>query len=289
MALNHPTVPRPARLGRLALGCRARGAFRFSWGWTDPPERLWPILLRIQLLGLSPPLRRCIQDNPVHSGGAFTSIAAYPFDGQELGCPRACEQALQTPYAVPVACFERLHDAGLQSADVTLDGIPVETGPRVCHALRAFNDTKGAHRPRYRAGFALARRCRDSRPAGSQPPFEVGLCANPCPRHYSAAFACSGLPYPLDHHPTLAGWLPPSVRGRSGLPRFAPVPLLKGLGPAFAPTVLHLRGENTELPGLTAHLFGSCLSASLAWYPSRRLNSGSPALAIPQNPSSRPP
>ena len=30
--------------------------------------------------------------------------------------------------------------------------------------------------------------------------------------------------------------------------------LLKGLGPAFAPAVLHLRGENTELPDLTAHL-----------------------------------
>jgi hypothetical protein len=172
---------------------------------------------------------------------------------------------------------------------VTLDGVPVETGPHVCHALRAFNDTKSAHRPRYRAGFALARRCRDSRPAGSQPPFEVGQCANPYPRHYSAAFACSGLPYPLDHHATLAGWLPPSVRGRSGLPRCAPVPFLKGLRPRLrAGSASSARGEH-RAPRPDYPPFGSCLSASLAWYPSRRINSGSPTLAIPLNPSSRPP
>jgi len=162
LALNHPTVPRPARLGRLALGCRARGAFRFSWGWTDPPERLWPILLRIQLLGLSPPLRRCIQDDSIHSGGAFTSITAYPFDGQELGCPRACEQALQTPHTVPAACFECLHDAGLQSADVALDGVPVETGPRVCHALAAIPICTGSSPT---TASSLSTPCRASTPS----------------------------------------------------------------------------------------------------------------------------
>jgi hypothetical protein len=155
---------------------------------------------------------------------------------------------------VPLACFERLHDAGLQSADVALDGAPVDAGPRARYALRALNATTGCHCPRYRAGLALARRCRDARPAGSQPPFEVGQRASPYPRHYSAAFACSGLPYPLDRHSTLAGKLPPSLRGRSGLPRFAPVPLPQGLGPAFAPAVQHLRKENLRLPDLTAYL-----------------------------------
>ncbi len=48
------------------------------------------------------------------------------------------------------------------------------------------------------------------------------------------------------------------------------------------------RGElGTPLPGHVP--FGSSLSASLACYLLRRLNSGSPELAIPSNPSSRPP
>jgi len=77
---------------------------------------------------------------------------------------------------------------------------------------------------------------------------------NPYPIRYRPAFACSDLLYPLVHRRTLAGDVPPSLRERSGLPRFARVPLPKGLGPASPPAVRHLRGANIGSPDLTAHL-----------------------------------
>ena len=74
-----------------------------------------------------------------------------------------------------------------------------------------------------------------------------------------------------------------------GLPRSARVPFLEGLGSAYPPVALHLRGVSRGHPYLATCHFGPSLSASLACCPLRRLNSGSHMLAIPSNPSPRPP
>ena len=74
-----------------------------------------------------------------------------------------------------------------------------------------------------------------------------------------------------------------------GLTTFHTCTTPEGLRPRLrADNASSARGEH-RAPRPDCPPFGSCLSASLAWYPSRRLNSGSPTLAIPQNPSSRPP
>ena len=55
---------------------------------------------------------------------------------------------------------------------------------------------------------------------------------NPYPDHYSLAFACSDIPYPLALGRSLAGVRPPSLWGQWGLPRSARVSLTKDLGSA---------------------------------------------------------
>ena len=101
-------------LGSVGLGGNAQGtAFSVLLGDVDPSERLWLVILRIQLLGESPLLRGCFQHEAVHPRSTFAPIGADPLHRQQLGAERAGEQALQTPHAVPVACPDRLHDTGL--------------------------------------------------------------------------------------------------------------------------------------------------------------------------------
>ncbi len=81
-----------------------------------------------------------------------------------------------------------------------------------------------------------------------------GRSINPYPDHYSLAFACSDIPYPLALGHALTGVRPPSLWGQWGLPRSTRVPFLKDLGPALAPAVHHLRGGKGRSPDLTANL-----------------------------------
>jgi len=100
--------------GPVGLNGNAEGAaFSFLLGDVDPSERLWLVILRIQLLGLSPLLRGCFQHDAVDARRMFALIGADPLHREELGGERAGEQALQTPHAVPLACPDRLHDTGL--------------------------------------------------------------------------------------------------------------------------------------------------------------------------------
>jgi hypothetical protein len=76
---------------------------------------------------------------------------------------------------------------------------------------------------------------------------------------------------------------------RWGLPRFTQVPFLGGVRLRLSAGGATSAGGVRVSP-LPGHVpFGSSLSASLACCLLRRLNSGSPELAIPSNPSSRPP
>ena len=77
---------------------------------------------------------------------------------------------------------------------------------------------------------------------------------DPYPVHCRPAFASSGIPYPLVHRYTLAGDFPRPCWERSGLPRFARIPLLEGLGSASPPVVHHLRGMSLGHPHLTTRL-----------------------------------
>jgi hypothetical protein len=81
-----------------------------------------------------------------------------------------------------------------------------------------------------------------------------GWGINPYPSHYSPAFACSDIPYPLALRHSLTGVRPLSLRRQWGLPRCTRVPFLKDVGSAFPPAVHHLREGRGRSPDLTAYL-----------------------------------
>ena len=81
-----------------------------------------------------------------------------------------------------------------------------------------------------------------------------GQGINPYPDHYSLAFACSDIPYPLALRRSLTGVRPPSLWRQWGLPRSTRVPFPRDVGPALTPAVRHLRRGRGRSPDLTAHL-----------------------------------
>ncbi len=111
---------------------------------------------------------------------------------------------------------------------------------------------------------------------------------DPYPAHYRPAFASSGIPYPLVHRPPSRASFHCPVE-TVGLTTFRTSTIPGGVRLRLcAGGTTSARGEiRAPLPG---HMpFGSSLSASLACRLLRRLHSGSLTLAIPSNPSSRPP
>ena len=90
----------------------------------------------------------------------------------------------------------------------------------------------------------------------------------PYPRHYRAAFACSGLLYPLDRPPSLrSGYR--SLAGSMGLTQLIRSKTRAvgwNLWPGGGSEHRRVRWPNPNLP---AYPFGACLSASLAGSASR--------------------
>ena len=88
-----------------------RAAFSVFLGDLDPFERFWPIVLRIQPVGLSPLARGGVQQHTIDPRRVLAPIGSHPRHRQEFGGERVCEQALQRPHAVPLAGSNRLHDS----------------------------------------------------------------------------------------------------------------------------------------------------------------------------------
>ena len=111
---------------------------------------------------------------------------------------------------------------------------------------------------------------------------------DPYPVHYRPAFASSGIPYPLVHRPPSRVSFHCPVE-TVGLTRFRTSTIPGGVRPRlYAGGTTSARSEIRAL--LPGHMpFGPSLSASLACRVLRRLHNGSLTLAIPSNPSSRPP
>jgi len=152
----------------------------------------------------------------------------------------------------------------------------------------AFNGVDNdAHRLRNHIGLAFLFLSRDPRPAGSQPPFRAGRCSIPirstADRHSlppaSLTPSSTGRPH---GRPSTALWK------RWGLPRSARVPFPEGLGSASAPVAQRLRGVKFEHSCLATCLLAQAFQPLwlVEYYDAC---SGSLTLAIPSNPSSRPP
>ncbi len=111
---------------------------------------------------------------------------------------------------------------------------------------------------------------------------------DPYPAHYRPAFASSGIPYPLVHRPPSRASFhcPVETVGLTTL-HTSTIPGGVRLRLCAGGTTSARSEIRTLLPGHVP--FGSSLSASLACRLLRRLHSGSLTLAIPSNPSSRPP
>jgi len=166
-------------------------------------------------LRLTPPLR--------------TRRASFPAPGSSLDkAPRSTRRSISATFAIGVC------------TGLTLS------------AHRAFNGAGGNHRLSNHSGLAVPHHSRDPRPVGSQPPFGAGH--NPYPDHYSLAFACSDIPYPLARGRSLAGVRPPSLWEQWGLPRCTRVSFTKDLGSACPPAAQSPRGEKEWLPDLAAYL-----------------------------------
>ena len=136
-----------------------RAAFSVFLGDVDPSERFWPVVLRIQLVGLSPLAHGGVQQHTIDPRRVFAPIGAHPLHRQEFGGERVGEQALQRPHAVPLAGSDRLHDSRLESADETTYPGPIDCGPGRRPIPRAFNDAEGTHRLKKPIGLSLCRAC----------------------------------------------------------------------------------------------------------------------------------
>src|SRR5262249_53136764 len=119
-------------------------------------------------------------------------------------------------------------------------------------------------------------------PEGSLPP--CGWGKYPYPPDYRAAFASSLLLYPLPHRYPLRCAYRQGRQGAYHVPQVCP----RGLGPASAPGARHLRRVSSEHPALAPYLLVQA-SQHLWLVINNGACGGSPGLALPRHPGSRPP
>src|SRR5580692_1224352 len=86
-------------------------------------------------------LFRCVPDFLVHAGGFLASVFCHPSNGENFAAKRVGQQSLQGSHLAPTAFLRRLRDTHLESANVAVDGWPVdgipfrrslETAPAAC-------------------------------------------------------------------------------------------------------------------------------------------------------------
>ncbi len=71
----------------------------------------------------------CVPDFLVHTGGSLSAVFRHSSDGKNLAGVRVGQQALQGSHLAPPAFLRRLRDTHLESADVAVDGWPVNGVP----------------------------------------------------------------------------------------------------------------------------------------------------------------
>ena len=187
-----------------------------------------------------------------------------------------------SPHRAQALIRRREAPGGPQRATFTIRGCTELT--RSAH--RAFNDAKGNHRLSNHSGLAVPHLSRDSRPVGSQPPFGAGQ--QPLSGPLQPGFRL--LRHPIPPCPQALPYGSPSTLlvGAVGLTTFHTCTIPEGRRPRLnAGSTPSAQGKET-LPRPDCSPFGACLSASLACWLSRRIDSGSHTLALSPNPGSRP-
>src|SRR5207245_10286489 len=65
----------------------------------------------------------------VHTGGFLAIVFRHSSNGENFAAIRVGQQALQGSHPAPSACLRCLHDTHLESANVAVDGPPIDGVP----------------------------------------------------------------------------------------------------------------------------------------------------------------
>ena len=72
---------------------------------------------------------RCFPDDLVHTWSFLASIFRHSSNGENFTAIRVGQQSLQGSHLAPIAFLRRLRDTHLESANVAVDGLPVDGVP----------------------------------------------------------------------------------------------------------------------------------------------------------------
>ena len=87
------------------------------------PRMIAPLLEFMNCLRF---LLRCVPDLSVYTGRLLAIVFCHPSNGEDFAAVRVGQQALQGSHLAPSAFLRRLRDTHLESANVTVDGRPVD-------------------------------------------------------------------------------------------------------------------------------------------------------------------
>ena len=71
----------------------------------------------------------CVPDFLVHPRGFLAIVFRHSSNGENLAAVRVGQQMLQGSHLAPSTSLRRLHDTHLESANVTVDGLPINGVP----------------------------------------------------------------------------------------------------------------------------------------------------------------
>src|SRR6202030_3904257 len=67
----------------------------------------------------------CVPDFLVHPRGFLAIVFRHSPNGKNLAAVRVGQQVLQGSHLTPSTCLRRLHDTHLESANVAVNGLPI--------------------------------------------------------------------------------------------------------------------------------------------------------------------
>src|SRR5438132_8016828 len=87
----------------------------------------------------------CVPNFLVHTGGFLAIVFRHSSNGENFAAIRVGQQALQGSHPAPSVCLRCLHDTHLESANVAVDGLPVDGVPFRRFALERTNSMRSHH------------------------------------------------------------------------------------------------------------------------------------------------
>jgi|HubBroStandDraft_2_1064218.scaffolds.fasta_scaffold70455_1 hypothetical protein len=99
--------------------------FLVRFQYVNTSERLWLIASALKCMNCLRLLFWCVPDFLVHTSGFLAIVFRHPSNCKNFAAIRVSQQALQGSHLAPSADLRCLRDTHLESANVALDGLPI--------------------------------------------------------------------------------------------------------------------------------------------------------------------